>query len=303
MPVILAIENDKQQITQLTSIVRGLGAELVLAESAERALKLLAQRVPDLILTPALLLPKDDIALTNRLRELGDAAVHVQMLSIPILATSSAQRRGRLSILRTGKEDSVGCDPDVFSGQLVEYLERAAEEKRTADRSRRAQATMEAAREANGEESAESLLALQPYPPQDFVTEAVDDWSVEAQAADGQRAGADEASRIASERRITEERRAMKAVADAQAAAKAARAANDVRVAQEQRAANAAAEATEAEQRRAAADAAVATAEAARAAAEAKAVAAERSIEQAVRVATAARAAEEGVTSQRISQG
>ena len=120
MPVILAIENDRQRKTQLTSIVRGLGAELVVAESAERALKVLAQRVPDLILTPALLLPKDDIALTTRLRELGDAAVHVQVLSIPILATSSAQRRGKLSILRTSKEEPVGCAPDVFSGQLVE---------------------------------------------------------------------------------------------------------------------------------------------------------------------------------------
>ena len=257
MPVILAIENDRHQITQLTTIVRGLGAELVLAESAERALTLLAQRVPDLILTPPLLLPKDDIALTTRLRELGDAAVHVQMLSIPILATSSAQRRGRLSILRTGKEDSVGCDPDVFSGQLVEYLERAAEEKRTADRSRRAQATADAAREANGWEAAEPGLALQPYPPDDISTGAVDDWPVEAQATDGQPA-ADEATRIASEQRIAEERRAVKAVADAQAARQAARAANDVRVAQEQRAANAVAEATQAEQHRAAAEAAVA---------------------------------------------
>jgi CheY-like chemotaxis protein len=114
VPLILAIENDKQQIAQLTSIVRGLGAELVLADSAERALTALAQRVPDLILTPPLMLQKDDIALTTRLRELGDAAVHVQMLSIPILATSSGQRRGRLSILRTAKEESVG----LRSGRL-----------------------------------------------------------------------------------------------------------------------------------------------------------------------------------------
>ena len=120
MPVILAIENDERQIAQLTSIVHGLGAELVVAESADHALAALGQRVPDLILTPALLLPKDDTALTARLRELGAAAVHVQMLSIPILA--APESRGRLSRLRKGKEDSVGCAPEVFSGQLLEYL-------------------------------------------------------------------------------------------------------------------------------------------------------------------------------------
>ena len=51
MPVILAIESDRRQRSQITSIVRGLGAELVLAESADRALASLEQRVPDVILT------------------------------------------------------------------------------------------------------------------------------------------------------------------------------------------------------------------------------------------------------------
>jgi hypothetical protein len=60
------------------------------------------------------------------LRELGDAAVHVQMLSIPILAASDAPSRGRLSILRRSKEESVGCAPDVFKAQIEEYLQRAA---------------------------------------------------------------------------------------------------------------------------------------------------------------------------------
>jgi len=38
MSVILAIESNQQQIAQLTAIVRGLGAELVSAKTAERAL-------------------------------------------------------------------------------------------------------------------------------------------------------------------------------------------------------------------------------------------------------------------------
>ena len=130
-PLIPAIESDRQQITQLKSVVRELGAELVLAESAEHALAAIGRRVPDLILTPPLLSPKDDGALTARLRELGQAAVHVQMVSMPILATST-QSRGPLSVLLKTKEESVGCAPEVFSGQLVEYLERAAGDKRSA---------------------------------------------------------------------------------------------------------------------------------------------------------------------------
>ena len=100
MPLILAIENDGQQITQLTSIVRGLRAELVLAESAEHALQILENRVPDLILSPLLLSQQDETALTNRLRELGTAAAHVQTLSIPLLAAPGAKSRGKLSIDR-----------------------------------------------------------------------------------------------------------------------------------------------------------------------------------------------------------
>src|SRR5215510_2479661 len=109
MPVILAIESNQQQIAQLTAIVRGLGAKLVHAKTAERALATLDDQIPDLILTPPLLSPKDESALTTRLRELGTSALHVQLLSMPILATPSAPGR---SLLRRGKEESVGCDPD-----------------------------------------------------------------------------------------------------------------------------------------------------------------------------------------------
>jgi hypothetical protein len=64
MPLILAIEPDRKQAGQLTAMVRGrLHAELVLADSAERALAALGQRIPDLVLTSALLSPKDESAL------------------------------------------------------------------------------------------------------------------------------------------------------------------------------------------------------------------------------------------------
>src|SRR5262245_35025087 len=130
MPVILAIESNQQQIAQLTAIVRGLGAKLVVAKTAERALATLDDQIPDLILTPPLLSPKDESALTTRLRELGTAALPVQLLSMPVLATPVSPARDKRTLLRRTNEESVGCAPDVFGTQLSEYLERAAAEKR-----------------------------------------------------------------------------------------------------------------------------------------------------------------------------
>ena len=104
MPVILAIESNRQQIAQLTAIARRLGARLALADSVEHALAALGDFVPDLILSPLLLSPHDETALSNRLRELGNAAAHVQTLSIPILATPGAKSRGKLSMLGKGKK-------------------------------------------------------------------------------------------------------------------------------------------------------------------------------------------------------
>src|SRR5512143_3785087 len=93
MSLILAIETDRRQATLLASIGRRTGAELVIAPSAERGLEAIDGRVPDLILTSALLLPRDAAALAARLRELDVAAMHVQMLTIPVLAKAAGRRR------------------------------------------------------------------------------------------------------------------------------------------------------------------------------------------------------------------
>src|SRR5437899_2760582 len=138
MALILAIEADRRQANQLNSMVRGrLRAELVLGDSAERALAALGDRVPDLILTTALLSPKDETALAERLRKLDGAAAHVQTLTIPMLASPRSQgsgggRGGVLSALIGDRPQSSmieGCDPAVFAEQCAAYLERAAAER------------------------------------------------------------------------------------------------------------------------------------------------------------------------------
>jgi hypothetical protein len=83
MQLIVAIDGDRRQAEQLEALVRGrLGVELIQTASAGEALQALGDRVPDLIMTAALLSPFDDGVLAEYLRDLGPAAAHVQSLRI-----------------------------------------------------------------------------------------------------------------------------------------------------------------------------------------------------------------------------
>ena len=142
MSLILAIEPNKNQAHQLGALVRAhQKAELVTAPTAAAALAALGDRIPDVVLTPALFGLKDEAALTERLRQLGNDASHVQTLAIPILASGSSRGpNGSLLNRKGNKGDAeVGCDPSVFAEQIKIYLQRAAVE-------RRAQASEAAAR-------------------------------------------------------------------------------------------------------------------------------------------------------------
>jgi len=140
MSLILAIEPNKSQAHQLSALVRTyLKAELVTAATAAAGLSALGDRVPDLVLTPALLGLRDETALTERLRELGNAAAHIQTLAVPILSSASRGSGGLLSRKRDKGDTDHGCDPEVFADQIRVYLQRASLE-------RRAQASEAAAR-------------------------------------------------------------------------------------------------------------------------------------------------------------
>src|SRR5215510_13295757 len=137
MPLILAVEPDRRQAAHLTQIVRQrVGAELILAETTELALAQIGNRVPDLILVPALMSPTDDAALAAALRVIASAA-HVQMLTTPLFASAAPERktRGVLAAFRRSKPTKPatdGCDPAEFAQQISSYLESAAEERATA---------------------------------------------------------------------------------------------------------------------------------------------------------------------------
>ena len=132
MSLILAIEPNKNQAHQLSTLVRThLKAELVTAPTAAAALTALGDRIPDVVLTPALFGLKDEAALTERLRQLGSDGSHVQTLAIPILASGASRGNGTLLGRKKDKGDAdVGCDPAVFAEQIRIYLQRAAVERR-----------------------------------------------------------------------------------------------------------------------------------------------------------------------------
>ena len=164
MSLILAIEPNKNQAHQLAALVRAhLKAELVTAPTAAAALAALGDRIPDVVLTPALFGLKDETALTERLRQLGNDASHVQTLAIPILASGSSKGpNGSLLNRKGGKADGeVGCDPAVFAEQIKIYLQRAAVERR-AQTSEAAARAMSAAPQAadRGTSASDELSAF-----------------------------------------------------------------------------------------------------------------------------------------------
>ena len=136
LPLILAVEADSRQAAELSSLFENeFSAELVLASSAQQALKAIGTRIPDLVLTSALIPPKDESALTAWLRNLGDAAAHVQTVTIPALSTPKATTNSlgtkALSLVRqrTAVSAPDSCDRAVFADYVALYLDLASGER------------------------------------------------------------------------------------------------------------------------------------------------------------------------------
>ena len=166
MQLILAIDADKRQAAQLAALVRGrFDAEFVQAESAGEALQVLAERVPDLIMTSPLLSPFDDGVLAEYLREIGPAGAHVQTLRIPVLGVAKPAGRGLFSFGRKRRNESApdGCDPTFFADEIAVYLARAAEERQATNGSPEPLAALPAAAEPH-EVTATYVPAYEPEP-------------------------------------------------------------------------------------------------------------------------------------------
>ena len=134
MAIVLAIEPDRRQAAHLTAILKHqVDAELVIADTTEGALDAIGNRVPDLVLVPALLSPQDDAALAAALRVIA-AAAHVRTLTIPVLSsgvkpTPVAGMLAKWRKNRSASPEPEGCDPAVFGEQIAAYLKEAAAER------------------------------------------------------------------------------------------------------------------------------------------------------------------------------
>ena len=137
MALILVVEPDSNRATQVAALVRAhLKARTIVVDCADRARAALVYSVPDVILMSTLLSANDEARITASLRHLGDAAAHVQVLTIPVLAgTESVEyeppRRGLLAGFLPARTAPVvvateGCDGGVFAEQVAEYVELAA---------------------------------------------------------------------------------------------------------------------------------------------------------------------------------
>jgi hypothetical protein len=137
MALILAIETDRRQVSKLAILARNyLHEEIVVTDSIGRALAILDERLPDLILTSFQLQPKHRAALLDRLLEVDTDGTRVQTLVIPALgAPGSRAQKGmpaRPHGMRGTRGAADGCDPAVFGRQIAECLARIPAERRSA---------------------------------------------------------------------------------------------------------------------------------------------------------------------------
>jgi hypothetical protein len=139
MALILAIEPDRRQVLKLAMLARNyLNTELVVTDTIGRALAMLDERLPDVILTSFQLQPKHRAALMDRLLEVDADGTRVQTLVIPAMGTPgcrpSRQRGMAAQPLGPRGNHGVadGCDPVVFGRQIAECLGRVTADRRSA---------------------------------------------------------------------------------------------------------------------------------------------------------------------------
>jgi hypothetical protein len=137
--LILAIEPDRRQVSKLTMLARNyLHTEIVVTDSIGRALAMLDERLPDLILTSFQLQPKHRAALIDRLQEVDADGTRVQTLVIPALGAPGGRALHQKGMparphgMRGNHAVADGCDPVVFGKQIAECLRRMATGRQSA---------------------------------------------------------------------------------------------------------------------------------------------------------------------------
>jgi CheY-like chemotaxis protein len=129
MAGILAIEADstRQHLLQ-TLVAEHVAADLTIVDSVDAAIAQIARQVPDLILAPTLLSPRDSENLIAHVKRQAPAHVQVVTLSaLDMLVAPPATAEPRLRIFRRRRPVSLGLqyDPAMVGIQIRDGLERA----------------------------------------------------------------------------------------------------------------------------------------------------------------------------------
>jgi hypothetical protein len=128
--VILVIRPDPSQAKILRDVAKRVGTELLIVDSAKRAVDAIGRQVPDLILLSAFLSPRDEDTLMARLKSL-DGTSHLQTLSIPQFSASEDSKQKKKTGFGFRKKQKapvlVGADPAAFAEEVRTLLERARE--------------------------------------------------------------------------------------------------------------------------------------------------------------------------------
>jgi hypothetical protein len=137
MPRILAIEADPKRKRLLANLIREhVKVELLLADSVKAAIKILNEKVPELIIAPTLLSPADSAELMTHIKDLQHAP-YVQTLTVPaldMLSEPPRQERRRFGLLghvfkpmfdRRRVDLGPQYDRTILGAQIVDGVERA----------------------------------------------------------------------------------------------------------------------------------------------------------------------------------
>jgi CheY-like chemotaxis protein len=137
---ILFIEPDVRRAAALGDILRQHdGIDVAIVESVPAALRSLAVRIPDLVLTSTFLPPADEAALTAHLNQLP-AARHLQTITVPYFIDAEEGSRSETSsakvltfLRRRVASVRPRCDLGTLRNQIEEYLSRAQASRLEAD--------------------------------------------------------------------------------------------------------------------------------------------------------------------------
>jgi len=129
MGSILAIEADPKRRRLLTTLIREyVKGDITIVESVKAAIASLADDVPDLIVVPTLLSPRDSEELISHMKQLH-AAPYVQMLTIPALdmlvEPPKEAQRGLQIFKRRPVSLGLQYDPGMVGALIADRLERA----------------------------------------------------------------------------------------------------------------------------------------------------------------------------------